>query len=58
MPSDRALLIAADPSAPVEILTALAEHENDQVGSLVAANPNTPQPVLKWLWVEFPRSCP
>ena len=56
IPSERALLIAADPSAPVEILTALAEHEDDQVGSLVAANPNTPESVLKWLWIEFPPS--
>ena len=54
IPSERALLIAADPSAPVEILTALAEHEDDQVGSLVAANPNTPEAVLHRLWLRFP----
>ena len=54
MPSDRALLIAADPSAPVEILTALAEHENDQVGALVAANPNTPEAILHRLWLRHP----
>ena len=54
MPSDRALLIAADPSAPVEILTALAEHENDQVGALVAANPNTPETILHRLWLRHP----
>ena len=54
MPSDRALLIAADPSAPLEILTALAEHENDQVGSLVAANPNTPEAILHRLWLWHP----
>ena len=54
IPSDKALLIAADPTAPVEILTALAEHEDDQVGSLVAANPNTPESVLHRLWLRFP----
>jgi hypothetical protein len=54
IPSERALLIAADTTAPVEILTALAEHEDDQVGSLVAANPNTPEPVLHLLWLRFP----
>ena len=54
IPSERALLIAADPTAPVEILTALAEHEDDRVGSLVAANPNTPEPVLHLLWLRFP----
>ena len=54
IPSERALLIAADPTAPVEILTALAEHEDDQVGSLLAANPNTPEAVLHRLWLRFP----
>jgi hypothetical protein len=54
IPSERALLIAADPTAPVEILTALAEHEDDQVGSLLAANPNTPESVLQRLWLRFP----
>jgi hypothetical protein len=54
IPSERALLIAADPTAPVEILTALAEHEDDQVGSLVAANPNTPESVLHRLWLRHP----
>jgi hypothetical protein len=54
IPSERALLIAADPTAPVEILTALAEHEDNQVGSLLAANPNTPESVLQRLWLRFP----
>jgi len=54
IPSDKALHIAADPTAPVEILTALAEHENDQVGSLVAANPNTPEAILHRLWLRHP----
>ncbi|MFN6044389.1 MAG: hypothetical protein ACK49I_02855 [Verrucomicrobiota bacterium] len=54
IPSERALLIAADPTAPVEILTALAEHEDDQVGSFLATNPNTPESVLHRLWLRFP----
>jgi hypothetical protein len=54
IPSDKALLIAADPTAPVEILTALAEHEDNQVGSLLAANPNTPESVLHRLWLRHP----
>jgi hypothetical protein len=54
IPSDKALLIAADPTAPVEILNALAEHEDNQVGSLVASNPNTPESVLHRLWLRFP----
>jgi hypothetical protein len=54
--NDRVLLIASDPSAPGEILASLAEHENPEVRARVAANPNTPQSVLKWLWCEFPPS--
>ena len=54
IPSERALHIAADPSAPVEILTALAEHHDDRVGSLVAANPNTPEAILHRLWLQHP----
>ncbi|MGA0854788.1 MAG: hypothetical protein ACO3RK_08250, partial [Luteolibacter sp.] len=54
IPSDKALLIAADPTAPVEILTALADHADDQVGSLVAANPNTPEAILYRLWLRHP----
>ena len=54
IPSDKALLIAADPTAPVEILNALAEHEDNQVGSLVAANPNTPEAILYRLWLRHP----
>jgi hypothetical protein len=54
IPSDKALLIAADPTAPVEILNALADHTDDQVGSLVAANPNTPEAILHRLWLRFP----
>jgi hypothetical protein len=52
--NDRVLLIASDPSAPGEILASLAEHEDPLVRARVAANPNTPQSVLKWLWCEFP----
>ena len=54
IPSEKALLIAADPTAPVEILTALAGHDDDQVGSLVAANPNTPKAILHRLWLRHP----
>jgi hypothetical protein len=54
IPSDKALLIAADPTAPVEILTALADHTDDRVGSLVAANPNTPEAILYRLWLRHP----
>ena len=53
-PSDKVLLIASDPSAPGEILASLAEHEDPLVRARVAANPNTPQSALKWLWIEFP----
>jgi hypothetical protein len=53
-PSDKVLLIASDPAAPGEILASLAEHEDPLVRARVAANPNTPQSVLKWLWIEFP----
>ena len=53
-PNDRVLLIASDPSAPGEILASLAEHEDPMVRARVAANPNTPQSALKWLWIEFP----
>ena len=55
-PSDKVLLIASDPNAPGEILASLAEHEDPLVRARVAANPNTPQSVLKWLWIEFPPS--
>jgi hypothetical protein len=55
-PNDRVLLIASDPSAPSEILASLAEHEDPSIRARVAANPNTPQLVLKWLWCEFPPS--
>ena len=57
-PSDKVLLIASDPAAPSEILASLAEHEDPLVRARVAANPNTPQSVLKWLWIEFPPSGP
>jgi hypothetical protein len=57
-PSDKVLLIASDPSAPGEILASLAEHEDPLVRARVAANPNTPQSALKWLWCEFPPSGP
>jgi hypothetical protein len=50
IPSDKALLIAADPTASSEILASLAEHEDPLVRARVAANPNTPQSALKWLW--------
>jgi len=55
-PNDKVLLIASDPAAPSEILASLAEHEDPLVRARVAANPNTPQSVLKWLWSEFPQS--
>jgi hypothetical protein len=55
-PNDKVLLIASDPSAPGEILASLAEHEDPLVRARVAANPNTPPSVLKWLWIEFPPS--
>ena len=54
--SDKVLQIAADSAAPAEILALLAEHEDPEVRARVAANPNTPHPVLKWLWCEFPPS--
>jgi hypothetical protein len=53
-PSDKVLLIASDPAAPPEILASLAEHDDPEVRARVAANPNTPQSVLKLLWCEFP----
>ena len=55
-PNDKVMQIAADPAAPAEILASLAEHEDPLVRARVAANPNTPQSVLKWLWIEFPQS--
>jgi hypothetical protein len=58
MPNDKVLLIASDPAAPSEILASLAEHEDPLVRARVAANPNTPQSVLKWLWIEFSPSGP
>jgi hypothetical protein len=57
-PNDKVLLIASDPAAPSEILASLAEHEDREVRARVAANPSTPQSVLKWLWCEFPISGP
>jgi hypothetical protein len=54
--NDKVLHIASDPAAPAEILGSLAEHEDPEVRARVAANPNTPQSVLKWLWIEFPPS--
>jgi hypothetical protein len=57
-PNDKVLLIASDPSAPGEILASLAEHENPEVRARVAGNPNTPQSVLMWLWIEFSPSGP
>jgi hypothetical protein len=54
MSHDKVLMIAADPYAPAEILASLAEHEDPLVRARVAANPNTPQSVLKLLWCEFP----
>ncbi len=56
MSNDKVMQIAADPTAPGEILASLAEHENPEVRARVTANPNTPQSVLKWLWIEFPPS--
>jgi hypothetical protein len=53
---DKVLQIAADQNAPGEILASLAEHVDSEVRAKVAANPNTPQSVLKWLWIEFPHS--
>jgi hypothetical protein len=53
-PSDKVLLIASDPNAPGEILASLAGHEDPLVRARVAANPNTPQSALTWLWIEFP----
>lgn len=47
--NDKVLQIAADTAAPAEILASLAEHEDPEVRARVAANPNTPQSVLKWL---------
>jgi hypothetical protein len=55
-PHDKVIQIAADPAAPAEILASLAEHENPLVRARVAANPNTPESVLKWLRCEFPPS--
>jgi hypothetical protein len=55
-PNDKVLLIASDLAAPSEILASLAEHEDPLVRARVAANPNTPQSALKWLWCEFPPS--
>jgi hypothetical protein len=54
IPVTKARIIAADPTAPAEILTALASHEDDQVGSLLAVNPNTPEPILHRLWLRHP----
>ena len=48
--NDKVLQIAADPAAPAEILALLAEHEDPEVRARVAANPNTPESTLKWLW--------
>jgi len=56
MSHDKVLMIAADPYAPAEILASLAEHDDPEVRAHVAANPNTPQSALKWLWIEFPPS--
>ena len=56
--NDKVMQIAADPNAPCEILASLAEHEDPKVRARVATNPNTPQSVLKWLWIEFPPSSP
>jgi hypothetical protein len=56
MSHDKVLQIAADPAAPPEILASLAEHDDPEVRASVAANPNTPESVLKWLWCEFPPS--
>ena len=58
MSNEKVLNIAADPAAPPEILASLAEHEDAEVRARVAANPNTPQSALKWLWCEFPTSGP
>ena len=52
--NDKVMQIAADPGAPSEILALLAEHEDPEVRARVAANTNTPESALKWLWVEFP----
>ena len=41
---------------PTVILASLSEHQDPEVRARVAANPNTPQSVLKWLWCEFPPS--
>ena len=54
--NDKVMQIAADPAAPSEILASLAEHEDPEVRARVAANPNTPESALKWLWCEFPPS--
>jgi hypothetical protein len=56
MSNDKVMQIAADPTAPGEILASLAVHEDSEVRARVTANPNTPQSVLKWLWIEFPPS--
>jgi hypothetical protein len=56
MSHDKVMQIASDPNAPGEILASLAEHEDPLVRARVAANPNTPRTVLKWLWIEFPPS--
>ena len=47
--NDRVLQIASDPAAPGEIIASLAEHEDPEVRARVAANPNTPESVLKRL---------
>ena len=52
--NDKVLQIAADPAAPSEILASLAEHEDPEARARVAANPNTPKSVLRWLCIEFP----
>ena len=45
--------IAANPSTPSHVLIELSKHENSQIRSLVASNPNTPLEALKYLMGEF-----
>ena len=45
--------IAASPSTPSHLLIELGKHQNSQIRSLVASNPNTPVETLKCLGQEF-----
>jgi hypothetical protein len=52
--SEEILRLASDPTTPAETLAQLAEKSDSVVDYQIAINPNTPEPLLRQLWISHP----